>query len=189
VGGAAATIVSTSATTVEILTPAGTVGTQNVVVTGAAGTPTTTYTYQVINLPGAPTSVNATSGGSFSSVVSWTAPVSTGGSALTEYQVLSSNGQTCTSTTTACTISGLQAGTAYTFTVRAKNILGYGVYSTASASATTATQATPSAQTPELASTGVQMPFALVLGMSSLALIGFGSTVLGYRRTVRRGTI
>jgi hypothetical protein len=194
VGGAAATIVSTSATTIEILTPAGTVGAQNVVVTGAAGTPTTTYTYQLVNLPGAPTSVNATSGGTLSSVVSWSAPASTGGSALTEYQVLSSGGQTCTSTTTACTVLGLEAGTAYTFTVRAKNVLGYGVYSAASASATTAataTQATTTstptpAPTAVLAITGVQWPFALVLGISSLVLIGLGATMFGYRRANRR---
>jgi hypothetical protein len=206
VGGAAATIVSTSATTIEILTPAGTVGAQNVVVTGAAGTPTTTYTYQVINLPGAPTSVSATSGGPLSSVVTWSAPASNGGSAITEYQVLSSAGQTCTSATTTCTMTGLQAGTSYTFTVRAKNILGYGVYSAASSAVSTAPQASPaptavstapqaspaptaSAQPIELANTGIQKPLGTVFGISSLSLIGLGAIIFGYRRTLRRKAI
>jgi hypothetical protein len=91
-------------------------------------------------------------------------------------------------------VLGLEAGTAYTFTVRAKNVLGYGVYSAASASATTATTATQAtttstptpAPTAVLAITGVQWPFALVLGISSLALIGLGATMFGYRRANRR---
>ena len=191
VGGVAATIVSTSATSVEILTPAGSVGTQSVVVAGAAGTPTTSFEYQAINLPGAPTSVGATSGVSLGSVVTWSAPGSNGGSAITEYQVLSSGGQTCTSATTTCTMTGLQAGTSYTFTVRAKNILGYGVYSSASSAATTAPQATSteSAMPIQLASTGVQKHAATLFGITSLSLIGLGATILGYRRALRRKAI
>jgi hypothetical protein len=177
VGGVAATIVSTSGTSIDILTPAGSVGTQSVVVTGAAGTPTTTYTYQVVNLPGTPTLVSATSGGTQSSVVTWTAPGSTGGSAITEYQVLSSGGQTCTSATTSCTISGLSEGASYTFTVRAKNILGFGAYSTPSAVATTA-----SAHSSDLASTGTQTARSMFVGGLAVLIIALGSTLVSLRR-------
>jgi len=88
--------------------------------------------------PGAPISVAATSNGAQQSVVSWSAPSSNGGSAITAYTVTASPGTgSCTTSSTTCTISSLTNGTAYTFTVIATNSVGSSPASSA-ASATTA---------------------------------------------------
>jgi hypothetical protein len=87
--------------------------------------------------PGAPTTVLASTGADASSVISWSAPSSNGGSAITRYTATSSGGQSCTTTnSTTCTITGLTNGTAYTFTVTATNSIGVSNASTPSASAT-----------------------------------------------------
>ena len=91
--------------------------------------------------PGAPTNVAATSYANAQSVVTWTAPATNGGSAITKYTVTSSGGQTCTTpngSTTTCTVTGLTNGVTYTFTVTATNALGNGPPS-APATATPAT--------------------------------------------------
>ena len=54
--------------------------------------------------------------------VSWSAPVDDGGQPIVSYTVTASpGGATCTTSSTACTVTGLTAGTSYTFTVRADN--------------------------------------------------------------------
>jgi titin len=94
-----------------------------------------------ITKPDAPTGVSATSGGNASTTVSWTAP-SDGGSAITGYTATSNAGQTCSSSTTTCSITGLTNGTPYTFTVTATNAIGT---SDPSAPSSAATPAAPSA--------------------------------------------
>jgi uncharacterized repeat protein (TIGR02543 family) len=84
------------------------------------------------------TNVTATDGDVESATISWTAPSVDGGSPITGYTVTSSGGQTCTTTTTNCTISGLTAGIAYTFNVVASNAIG-------SATAVTSSAITPAA--------------------------------------------
>ena len=79
--------------------------------------------YIAITKPDAPTGVSATSGGNATTAVSWTAP-SDGGSPITLYTATSNAGQTCSSATTSCSITGLTNGTAYTFTVTATNTIG-----------------------------------------------------------------
>ncbi len=91
----------------------------------------------VATKPTAPTNVAATSNGNQQSVISWSAPSSDGGSAITGYTVTANTGASCTISTTSCTISSLSNGTAYTFTVTATNTVGTSVASSA-ASATTA---------------------------------------------------
>jgi hypothetical protein len=86
--------------------------------------------------PDSPTSVSATDGEDASTTVSWTAPVSDGGSAITEYNATTESGQTCTSNDTECRITGLTNGSAYTFTVTASNEIGTSAPSSASASIT-----------------------------------------------------
>jgi hypothetical protein len=76
-----------------------------------------------ITKPDAPTGVSATSGGNASTTVSWTAP-SDGGSAITVYTATSNAGNSCTSATTSCSVTGLTNGTPYTFTVTATNSIG-----------------------------------------------------------------
>ena len=90
-----------------------------------------------ITKPDAPTGVSATSGGNASTTVSWTAP-SDGGSVITGYTATSNAGQTCTSTTTSCSVTGLTNGTPYTFTVTATNSIGVSDPSSASSPITPA---------------------------------------------------
>ena len=74
--------------------------------------------------PGAPTAVTATAGDAQAGVT-WTAPASNGGSAITGYTVTSSPGsKTCTTATLGCTVTGLTNGSTYTFTVSATNAVG-----------------------------------------------------------------
>ena len=95
--------------------------------------------------PGAPTSVTVSDPGTDGyALVSWTAPASNGGSAITDYAVqYSSNSGSSwttfsdgTSTSTSATVTGLTIDTAYIFRVAAVNAIGTGSYSTASASFT-----------------------------------------------------
>lgn len=90
--------------------------------------------------PGAPTGVVAAAGES-SAHVSWTAPASDGGTAITGYTVTPYAGATALPATTAgasatsASVTGLADGTAYTFKVTATNAVG-STDSAASASAT-----------------------------------------------------
>jgi hypothetical protein len=98
--------------------------------------------------PGPPTSVNATTAADAQSVVSWTAPTSSGDATITGYTVTSSpDSRTCAWTTGAlsCTVTGLTNGTSYTFSVTATSASGTGIASNASNSVTPST--TPGAPT------------------------------------------
>jgi titin len=87
------------------------------------------------SLPGPPTGVTA-SGGNHQIVVSWTAPISDGGTGITLYSVYDNL------SSLACTTSGLSCpdsvgnGVTHSYTVRATNALGQGASSTSSNSAT-----------------------------------------------------
>jgi hypothetical protein len=130
-----------------------------VTATNAAGTgpaSAASASYTTANVPGAPTAVLGSNNGVKQNVISWTAPVSNGGSAITSYTVTSApGGFTCTTATLTCTVTGLANFTAYTFTVTATNAAGTGPASAASASYTTAN--VPGAPTAVLGSNnGVQ---------------------------------
>lgn len=78
-------------------------------------------------VPDAPTNVSATPGNA-RATVTWTPPTFNGGSAITGYVVTVSPGGATKSVgvTTSTTITGLQNGTPYTFTVAARNAAGTG---------------------------------------------------------------
>jgi hypothetical protein len=87
----------------------------------------------------APLSVSAT-GGDQSATVAWTAPCSTGGSAVTSYVVTAHDGCTIQGSTTVtgltATMTGLNNGNSYSFTVAAVNGFGTGPQSGASPTVT-----------------------------------------------------
>ena len=76
--------------------------------------------------PSTPLGITSTPGNG-SALVAWESPVSTGGASITGYEVESTPaGGTClvAAPVRTCTITGLSNGTAYTFTVRARNSAG-----------------------------------------------------------------
>jgi hypothetical protein len=93
-------------------------------------------------VPGAPTNVTATAGDT-TATVSWTAPVSNGGSPITSYTVVASpdDGTVTFTGATAASVTGLTDGQQYTFTVVANNAQG------PSAPSTPSNQVTPTAPT------------------------------------------
>ena len=75
-------------------------------------------------VPNSPTSVVATAGNTKASVA-FIAPASNGGSAIVDYTATSSpGGLTVTGTSSPLTVTGLTNGTAYSFTVTARNTVG-----------------------------------------------------------------
>ncbi len=92
--------------------------------------------------PGAPQSFTATRGDE-EAALSWTAPASNGGAAISKYQYQQGSGAwtdiTGGGSATSVTVTGLTNGTAYTFKLRAINVAGFGP----SASATVTPAAVP----------------------------------------------
>jgi len=96
---------------------------------------TTTIT-AATTVPGAPTNVVATAGNA-SATLTWNAPASDGGSAVTGYVITPSSGSPVTvGDVTSDTVTGLTNGSPYSFTVAAINAVGTGPASTASNSVT-----------------------------------------------------
>ncbi|MGG1517866.1 fibronectin type III domain-containing protein [Paenibacillus oryzisoli] len=101
----------------------------------SAATPAVT----LITKPGEPTDV-AAEWGNGQATVTFTPPAFIGGSTITGYTVTVSPGeQTVEGTESPIIVTGLQNGTAYTFTVTAKNAAGLSTASASSASVTPAT--------------------------------------------------
>ncbi|NJC70004.1 fibronectin type III domain-containing protein [Planosporangium thailandense] len=131
-----------------------------------------------VGLPGQvgkPT-VKATAG---QAVVSWTAP-SDNGSPIIGYTVTAQpGGKTCTASgsATSCTITGLDSGTAYGFTVAATNAVG-------DSQPSLATVATiPAAGSSKLALTGTASSMIMTIGVA-LLLFGGALLVIVRRRRV-----
>jgi hypothetical protein len=140
-------------------------------------------------VPGAPTGVTATAGVGGASV-SWTAPASNGGSAITGYKVVPYKaGVAQTATTvgaeaTTTNVTGLTAGSSYTFKVAAVNAVGTGAESAAS------NAVTPSAATVAGAPTGVSATAkssGAVLSWTEPTANG-GSAITGYKVVPYIGT-
>lgn len=102
------------------------------------GTPNGTLGLTPLTVPGSPTGASA-SPTDDAALVSWTAPASDGGSAISGFRATASpGGATCTAIppTTSCQVGGLTNGQSYTFTVTAANAAGTGPSSAASAPVT-----------------------------------------------------
>jgi len=100
--------------------------------------------YNPLKVPDAPTIGTATAGSNLNATVTFTAPSNVGGSAITQYTVISSpGGITATGASSPVTVTGLTLGTSYTFTVTAANSNGAGRASAASNSITATNIAVP----------------------------------------------
>jgi prepilin-type N-terminal cleavage/methylation domain-containing protein len=146
--GGICTALTASATTCTVTTglTAGTSYTFSVTATNSFSTSASSSASASVSIPtvpGAPTGVTAkATTTSTSAVISWTAPASDGGSAITGFKVTSaptlaapaSCFQALTGASTGCTFTGLTTGSTYTFTVTATNAAGTGASSSATAS-------------------------------------------------------
>ena len=122
----------------------------------------------------------ATAGANGQSVVSWTAPASTGGAVITGYTVTSSpGGRTClwTTGTLSCTVTGLTNGVSYTFSVTATNASGTGAGSDLSSPITPA-----ASQSISFATISTQLLNARTVAISATStsslLVGFSSATV-----------
>lgn len=127
-------------------------------------------------VPSAPLSVGATLQ-SNGVQVTWSLPLDDGGSPITSYTATASpGGATCTTTSTSCVITGLDAGTAYSITVKASNAVG-----SSPPSAPVSVTLPPAA---ELSSTGSDLFSPSWLSGALLAL-GGGALFVRRRRSAR----
>ncbi|MDA8202860.1 MAG: fibronectin type III domain-containing protein [Chloroflexi bacterium] len=145
-------------------------------------------------VPGAPTGVSGTAGDS-QVTLSWTTPASDGGSPITGYVVTPYVGTTAqathtyTSTATTQSVTGLTNGTAYTFTVAAKNAVGTGPDSVASSPVTpVAAPTVPGAPTGVSASgflvyTGHDSKYTYTVDVAWTPADNGGAAITNYRIT------
>ncbi len=140
-----------------------------------------------MTVSGAPTAVTAAAGNA-SATVSWSAPASDGGAAVTGYRVTTyvggiAQGTTDAGNATSIVVTGLMNGTAYTFSVAAANGIGYGPESAQTAVVTPMTVS--GAPTGVTAAAGNA---SATVSWSAPASDG-GAAVTGYRVTTYVGGI
>ncbi|MEL4471575.1 Ig-like domain-containing protein [Shewanella algae] len=152
----------------------------------AAPTVTQSFTVNAV-VPGAPTSVNAVASDA-SATVSFSAPASTGGAAISSYTVTSSpGGFTASGTGSPLTVSGLSNGTDYSFTVSASNTAGTGPASSPSNTVTPKASQSISFSNPGAQSFGTA-PTLTATASSGLAPV-FSSNSTGVCTITTTGTL
>ncbi|WP_335922353.1 Ig-like domain-containing protein [Shewanella algae] len=152
----------------------------------AAPTVTQSFTVNAV-VPGAPSSVNAVASDA-SATVSFSAPASTGGAAISSYTVTSSpGGFTASGTASPLTVSGLSNGTNYSFIVSASNIAGTGPASSPSNTVTPKANQTISFNNPGAQSFGTT-PTLAATASSGLTPV-FSSTTTGVCTITSTGTL
>lgn len=120
---------------------------------------TAKITDSLIGIPRPPSGVTAVPGPGGTIDVSWAAPTSDSGSAITGYTVTSDPaGATCTTATTSCTLSGFVSGGDHTFTVTAQNARGTSWPSGASDAVTVAMPATATTTTTTTTAPSTRVP-------------------------------
>ncbi|MEI6374523.1 MAG: fibronectin type III domain-containing protein [Actinomycetes bacterium] len=127
--------------------------------------------------PSAPRSVKV-SPRNKSAVVSWTAPASTGGVAISRYTVTASpGGRTCVTTgARSCTVTGLANRVGYRFTVRARNAIGTSVASAKSSTTIVGTTTSVRAMAASFPSVGnVKVTWSAPASLGSGAVIRYES--------------
>ena len=160
--------------------------------TGLHGVPAvinnSTITVLTTTAPGAPTGLTATASGTTAINLSWSAPGSTGGSAITGYRIeVSSDGGSSwtnlvantSNTTTTYAHTGLTAGTTRHYRVSAINANGAGTPSNVD-SATSATAATTVPGAPTGLTATADRTSRINIGWTAPASTG-GSAITGYR--------
>ena len=141
--------------------------------------------------PPAPTGVAALPA-THQALVSWTAPSTTGGSAITGYTITPYIGATAQTpvaagaSSTSATITGLTNGSAYTFTVAATNAIGKGAASTASAVVTPGDTIFDFA-TPATIDSGEALPIEVGVKFTSSAY-GYVTGIRFYKAATNTGT-
>jgi fibronectin type 3 domain-containing protein len=85
-----------------------------------------------VTVPGRPT-ITAVEAGNGTATITWRAPTSNGGAPVTEYVATGSPAGSCTWKTgpLSCSVTQLSNGTSHSFTVRARNVAGFGAESVA----------------------------------------------------------
>ncbi len=157
-----------------------TVTATNAVGTGSASGASNSVT--PVTVPGAPTIGTATRG-NVSASVTFIAPGSNGGAAITSYTVTSNPGNfTGTGSASPITVSGLSNGTPYSFTMTATNAVGTGAASAASNSVIPAM--VPGAPTIGTATLGNASAFVAFTAPESNG----GSTITSYTVTSNPGS-
>ncbi|MCM2526949.1 Ig-like domain-containing protein [Shewanella algae] len=152
----------------------------------AAPTVTQSFTVNAV-VPGAPTSVSAVASDA-SATVSFSAPASTGGAAISSYTVTSSpGGLTASGAGSPLTVSGLSNGTGYSFTVSASNTAGTGPASSPSNTVTPKANQSISFSNPGAQSFGTT-PTLTATASSGLAPV-FSSNSTGVCTITTTGTL
>ena len=180
-GGAICTTTTLSCTYAAGQLTEGTTYTFRVAATNANGTggqSLSSGSVTPLSVPDPPTAVAAAAGNG-SIAVTWSAPTNTGGSAITGYQVTSSQGSahTCNAPAgrTTCTIGGLSNGVATTVSVVATNAQGQSAPSAASNAVTgTLVPATPTNVVANASDGAALLHWASVTGATS-----YTASVLG----------
>ncbi len=164
-GGATVTASSVTDNTPVTVSPLsnGTAYTITVTATNSLATsPPSTYSCSVTpaTVPGAPTGVTATAGDG-TATVTYSPPVSNGGSAITSYTATSSpGGLSGTSAGTSISLSPLSNGTAYTFSVAATNGVNTGPVGTSNSVTPLVTPSPPTGVSATVG-TGQVTPYAI----------------------------
>ena len=141
-------------------------------------TSTKSITFSVITVPGAPTIGSATPGPAQISVT-FTAPVSNGGSAIINYTATCA-GISASNPVSPVVVTGLTNGTAYTCTVKANNAAGSSAASSPSTSATPVS--VPGAPTIGTATAGnaqISVAFTAPVSNGGSAIINYTATCSG----------